>query len=135
MVGRAWTATGMARGGLRDTRVRVTILAPDPVRSAGGIESRCPDGIPSPASRRESWSGFSQGFRGVGVRGAQSLLRENSSEQPPLPVLTTSFWCCLSMRQVKGLDADSLLVTHIQVNRAIQQRRRTYRAHGRINRK
>jgi hypothetical protein len=36
---------------------------------------------------------------------------------------------------VKGLDADSLLVTHIQVNRAIQQRRRTYRAHGRINRK
>ena len=24
-------------------------------------------------------------------------------------------------------------MTHIQVNRAIQQRRRTYRAHGRIN--
>ena len=28
---------------------------------------------------------------------------------------------------------DSLSVYHIQVNRAVQQRRRTYRAHGRIN--
>jgi large subunit ribosomal protein L17e len=36
---------------------------------------------------------------------------------------------------VKGLDADTMIVDHIQVNRAIQQRRRTYRAHGRINRK
>ena len=35
--------------------------------------------------------------------------------------------------QVKGLDVEALTVTHIQVNRAIQQRRRTYRAHGRIN--
>merc|ERR1712205_258735 len=30
-------------------------------------------------------------------------------------------------------DVDKLFVTHIQVNRAVQQRRRTYRAHGRIN--
>jgi len=37
--------------------------------------------------------------------------------------------------QVKGLDTDALSISHIQVNRAIQQRRRTYRAHGRINRK
>ena len=29
---------------------------------------------------------------------------------------------------------DTLEVTHIQVNQAQQQRRRTYRAHGRINR-
>jgi ribosomal protein L22 len=36
--------------------------------------------------------------------------------------------------QVKGLDTDSLFVSHIQVNRAMQQRRRTYRAHGRVNR-
>jgi|TARA_B100001142_G_scaffold226517_1_gene224639 large subunit ribosomal protein L17e len=34
---------------------------------------------------------------------------------------------------VKGLDPEALAITHIQVNRAIQQRRRTYRAHGRIN--
>ena len=36
--------------------------------------------------------------------------------------------------QVKGLDVDSLIVSHIQVNQAQKQRRRTYRAHGRINR-
>ncbi|KAH0991904.1 hypothetical protein GBA52_003387 [Prunus armeniaca] len=34
---------------------------------------------------------------------------------------------------VKGLDVDSLIVSHIQVNQAQKQRRRTYRAHGRIN--
>ena len=39
----------------------------------------------------------------------------------------------LVIEQVKGLDVEALSVTHIQVNRAIQQRRRTYRAHGRIN--
>ncbi len=39
------------------------------------------------------------------------------------------------MLQVKGLDTDNLVVSHIQVNRAMQQRRRTYRAHGRVNRK
>lgn len=33
----------------------------------------------------------------------------------------------------KGLDADRLVVDHIQVNRAQCLRRRTYRAHGRIN--
>merc|ERR1712059_193270 len=32
-----------------------------------------------------------------------------------------------------GLDADHLVVEHIQVNRAPKMRRRTYRAHGRIN--
>jgi len=33
----------------------------------------------------------------------------------------------------KGLDVDHLVVEHIQVNRAAKMRRRTYRAHGRIN--
>merc|ERR1711898_74453 len=33
----------------------------------------------------------------------------------------------------KSLDIDKLFIAHIQVNRAQQQRRRTYRAHGRIN--
>jgi large subunit ribosomal protein L17e len=32
----------------------------------------------------------------------------------------------------KSLDLDSLQITHIQVNQAPKQRRRTYRAHGRI---
>ena len=34
---------------------------------------------------------------------------------------------------MKGLDVDNLELFHIQVNRAQQQRRRTYRAHGRTN--
>lgn len=34
----------------------------------------------------------------------------------------------------KGLDVDRLVIEHIQVNRAPCLRRRTYRAHGRINR-
>jgi len=33
----------------------------------------------------------------------------------------------------KSLDADRLVIDHIQVNRAPKMRRRTYRAHGRIN--
>merc|ERR1711962_927679 len=38
-----------------------------------------------------------------------------------------------SNADVKGLDVDSLVIDHIQVNRAPYMRRRTYRAHGRIN--
>ncbi|KAK9455312.1 ribosomal protein L22/L17 [Dipodascopsis uninucleata] len=33
----------------------------------------------------------------------------------------------------KGLDTSNLVIKHIQVNQAPKQRRRTYRAHGRIN--
>lgn len=33
---------------------------------------------------------------------------------------------------VKGIDADKLFIRHVQVQRAPKQRRRTYRAHGRI---
>ena len=35
--------------------------------------------------------------------------------------------------ELKGLDVDSLVFEHIQVNKAPKMRRRTYRAHGRIN--
>merc|ERR1711959_807216 len=35
--------------------------------------------------------------------------------------------------ELKSLEVDKLFVSHIQVNRAVQNRRRTYRAHGRIN--
>lgn len=34
--------------------------------------------------------------------------------------------------ETKGLDPDSLVISHAQVNRAPPGRRRTYRAHGRI---
>ena len=40
---------------------------------------------------------------------------------------------CFLYSQVKGLDTESLEISHIQVNRAQKQRRRTYRAHGRTN--
>merc|ERR1712179_809158 len=38
-----------------------------------------------------------------------------------------------SNADLKGLDVDHLVIDHIQVNRAPYMRRRTYRAHGRIN--
>uniref|UniRef100_A0A914S1L3 Large ribosomal subunit protein uL22 n=1 Tax=Parascaris equorum TaxID=6256 RepID=A0A914S1L3_PAREQ len=38
-----------------------------------------------------------------------------------------------SNAEYKGLDTDHLLIEHIQVQRAAKMRRRTYRAHGRIN--
>merc|ERR1711981_512621 len=39
----------------------------------------------------------------------------------------------LSNAEAKGLEVDKLYISHTQVNQAQQQRRRTYRAHGRIN--
>lgn len=38
-----------------------------------------------------------------------------------------------SNAEAKGLDVEKLKISHIQVNQAPKQRRRTYRAHGRIN--
>merc|ERR1712238_254604 len=38
-----------------------------------------------------------------------------------------------SNAEFKNLDTDNLMIAHIQVSQAQQGRRRTYRAHGRIN--
>ncbi|EME28899.1 60S ribosomal protein L17-1 [Galdieria sulphuraria] len=38
-----------------------------------------------------------------------------------------------SNAEVKGLNVDALYISHLQVNQAIKGRRRTYRAHGRVN--
>ena len=38
-----------------------------------------------------------------------------------------------SFIQLKGLDAEQITITHAQANQAPPMRRRTYRAHGRIN--
>jgi len=38
-----------------------------------------------------------------------------------------------SNAESKGLNVDALYIRHIQVNQAPKMRRRTYRAHGRIN--
>ncbi|KAL4833425.1 hypothetical protein H8958_018543, partial [Nasalis larvatus] len=38
-----------------------------------------------------------------------------------------------SNAELKGLDVDSLVIEHIQVNKAPKMRQQTYRAHGQIN--
>ncbi|KAK6912976.1 Ribosomal protein L22/L17 [Dillenia turbinata] len=73
---------------------------------------------------------------GVG-RTAQAKNR-HSNGQGRWPVKSAKFVLDLlknaeSNAEVKGLDVDSLYISHIQVNQAQKQRRRTYRAHGRIN--
>ncbi len=63
-----------------------------------------------------------------------SLDTENHIIQQKLNVCDSrTGWNCVCW-QVKGLDVDTLFISHIQVNKAQKQRRRTYRAHGRINR-
>lgn len=73
---------------------------------------------------------------GVG-RTAQAKSR-HSNGQGRWPVKSVQFLLQLlknaeSNAEVKGLDVDALYISHIQVNQAQKQRRRTYRAHGRIN--
>ncbi|KAH0461829.1 hypothetical protein IEQ34_009404 [Dendrobium chrysotoxum] len=73
---------------------------------------------------------------GVG-RTAQAKAR-HSNGQGRWPVKSAKFILDLlknaeSNADVKGLDVDALYISHIQVNQAQKQRRRTYRAHGRIN--
>ncbi|XP_057841038.1 large ribosomal subunit protein uL22y [Cryptomeria japonica] len=73
---------------------------------------------------------------GVG-RTAQAKSR-HSNGQGRWPVKSAEFLLGLlknaeSNAEVKGLDVDALYISHIQVNQAQKQRRRTYRAHGRIN--
>lgn len=73
---------------------------------------------------------------GVG-RTAQAKSR-HSNGQGRWPVKSAQFLLQLlknaeSNAEVKGLDVDALYISHIQVNQAQKQRRRTYRAHGRIN--
>ncbi|WKA07916.1 hypothetical protein VitviT2T_025687 [Vitis vinifera] len=79
---------------------------------------------------------FQRFCRGVG-RTAQAKNR-HSNGQGRWPVKSAKFILDLlknaeSNADLKGLDVDSLYVSHIQVNQAQKQRRRTYRAHGRIN--
>ncbi|XP_039038929.1 60S ribosomal protein L17-2-like [Hibiscus syriacus] len=74
---------------------------------------------------------------GVG-RTAQAKNR-HSNMQGRWPVKSTKFILDLlknaeSNAEVKDLDVDALYISHIQVNQAQKQRRRrTYRAHERIN--
>ncbi|KAF8069680.1 RPL17 [Scenedesmus sp. PABB004] len=77
-------------------------------------------------------------FTGCIGRTAQAKNEGSTTRQGRWPVKSCEFLLNLlknaeSNAEVKGLDVDALEITHIQVNKAMQQRRRTYRAHGRIN--
>ncbi|KAL3728592.1 hypothetical protein ACJRO7_033218 [Eucalyptus globulus] len=79
---------------------------------------------------------FRQFCRSVG-RTAQAKNR-HSNGQGRWPVKSARFNLDFlkdaeSNAEVKGLDVDALYMSHIQVKQAQKQRRRTYRAHGRIN--
>ncbi|KAJ3678275.1 hypothetical protein LUZ60_002078 [Juncus effusus] len=79
---------------------------------------------------------FRRFCRGVG-RTAQAKNRQPNG-QGRWPAKSANFILDLlknaeSNAEVKGLDVDALYISHIQVNQAMKQRRRTYRAHGRIN--
>merc|ERR1712224_190176 len=70
--------------------------------------------------------------------GRKAQCKNHKAPQGRWPVKSAQFLLQLlknaeSNADVKGLDVDSLVIDHIQVNRAPYMRRRTYRAHGRIN--
>jgi len=75
-------------------------------------------------------------FNGGVGRCAQA--KEFKTTQGRWPVKSATFLLQMlknaeSNADIKGLDVDSLVIEHIQVNEAAKMRRRTYRAHGRIN--
>merc|ERR1712168_726144 len=70
--------------------------------------------------------------------GRKAQCKNHKAPQGRWPIKSAEFLLQLlknaeSNADVKGLDVDSLVIEHIQVNRAPYMRRRTYRAHGRIN--
>ncbi|XP_022737354.1 60S ribosomal protein L17-like [Durio zibethinus] len=74
-----------------------------------------------------------------GVGQTEQAKIHHSNGQGRWPVKSARFILDLlknseSNAELKGLDVDSFFISHIQVNRARKQRRRTYRAHGRIDR-
>ncbi|KMZ71925.1 60S ribosomal protein L17 [Zostera marina] len=81
---------------------------------------------------------FTRFCRGIG-RTAQAKNQGHPNGQGRWPLKSAKFILYLlknaeSNADVKGLDVDALYISYIQVNQAQKQRRRTYRAHGRINR-
>merc|ERR1712227_252804 len=72
--------------------------------------------------------------RFMGGVGRHAQAKVHGTSQGRWPVKSAEFLLhLLKNAESKGLDADHLVVDHIQVNRAPKMRRRTYRAHGRIN--
>ncbi|GLD91749.1 hypothetical protein PINS_up000282 [Pythium insidiosum] len=76
-------------------------------------------------------------FTGGCGRHAQGKLRNAPGDKCKWPQKATKIILDLvknaeANAEVKGLDTDKLFISHAQANMAIKQRRRTYRAHGRI---
>ena len=76
-------------------------------------------------------------FTGGCGRHAQGKLRNAAGSKCRWPQKATKIVLDLlknaeANAEMKGLDTENLYVTHSQANRAQKQRRRTYRAHGRI---
>ncbi|CAM9459440.1 unnamed protein product, partial [Chrysoparadoxa australica] len=77
-------------------------------------------------------------FTGGCGRHAQGKLQKAPGDKCRWPQKATKIVLDLvrnaeSNAEMKGLDTSNLFITHIQANRAPKMRRRTYRAHGRIN--
>ncbi|GBF96770.1 60S ribosomal protein L17 [Raphidocelis subcapitata] len=77
-------------------------------------------------------------YTGCIGRTAQAKNEGSTTRQGRWPVKSCEFLLNLltnaeSNAETKGLDVDALFISHVQVNKAMAQRRRTYRAHGRIN--
>merc|ERR1712216_552021 len=70
-------------------------------------------------------------IRGMMLKKAQSYLQHvvEKTEAFVLNLLANAE----ANAELKSLDMDKLKISHIQVTKAVQNRRRTYRAHGRIN--
>mmetsp|Transcript_30145 Transcript_30145/g.39709 ORF Transcript_30145/g.39709 Transcript_30145/m.39709 type:complete len:191 (-) Transcript_30145:197-769(-) len=80
---------------------------------------------------------FTKFTGGVG-RHAQGKLRKAPGDKCRWPQKATKIVLDLvknaeANAEMNSLDVDLLKISHIQTNRAPKQRRRTYRAHGRIN--
>merc|ERR1712020_441370 len=76
--------------------------------------------------------------RFMGGVGRHAQAKVHGTAQGRWPLKSAEFLLQLlknaeSNAEDKGLDPDHLVIEHIQVNRAPKMRRRTYRAHGRIN--
>merc|ERR1712240_370200 len=76
--------------------------------------------------------------RFMGGVGRHAQAKVHGTAQGRWPLKSAEFLLQLlknaeSNAEYKGLDPDHLVIDHIQVSRAPKMRRRTYRAHGRIN--
>ncbi|KAK7798152.1 hypothetical protein U0070_012322 [Myodes glareolus] len=73
-----------------------------------------------------------QAIKGMHIRKATKYLKDVTFKKQCVPFRRYNGGI-ESNAELKGLEVDSLAIEHIQVNKGPKMRRRTYRAHGRIN--